>query len=87
MMRRLGQFVAKGRAMANEFRLAFDDIAKQAELDELRAEIESLKKENAVTQAMDDLKSVEADINQRVMKKNPAPERVSQPDDADSKKT
>ena len=42
MMRKLGQFVAKGRAMANEFRAAFDDIAKQAELDELRKEIEDL---------------------------------------------
>lgn len=69
MMRKLGQFIAKGRAMANEFRVAFDDIAKQAELDELRAEIENLKKENAVTQAMDDLKAVEKDINRSVMDK------------------
>lgn len=67
MMRKLGQFVAKGRAMANEFRVAFDDIAKQAELDELRAEIDSLKRENAVTQAVDDLKAVENDINQKVL--------------------
>lgn len=72
MMRKLGQFVAKGRAMANEFRVAFDDIAKQAELDELRAEIENLKKENAVTQAMDDLKAVEKDINRSVMDKERA---------------
>lgn len=67
MMRRLGQFVAKGRSMANEFRSAFDDIAKQAELDELRAEIESLRKENSVTQAMDDFRAVEKDINASVM--------------------
>jgi len=39
MMRRLGQFVAKGRAMANEFRSAFDDIAKQAELEDLREQV------------------------------------------------
>ncbi|MEM1036003.1 MAG: Sec-independent protein translocase protein TatB [Pseudomonadota bacterium] len=69
MMRRIGQFVAKGRAMANEFRLAFDDIAKQTELEELKAEIDSLKRENSVTQAMDDLKAVEQDINANVMAK------------------
>ena len=44
MMRKLGQFVAKGRAMAREFQSAFDDIARQAELDELRKEIEDLRR-------------------------------------------
>lgn len=89
MMRKLGQFVAKGRAMANEFRLAFDDIAKQAELDELRAEIESLKKENTVTQAMDDLKAIEKDINQSVMDKERAattkPAEETQEDSSDDR--
>lgn len=68
MMRRLGQFVAKGRAMAREFQNAFDDIARQAELDELRKEIEDLKRNNALTEAKDSLKAVEADINAAVMR-------------------
>ncbi len=68
MMRRLGQFVAKGRAMANEFRSAFDDIAKQAELEDLRNEIEDLKRDNALSAAVDDLKAVEKDINEQVLK-------------------
>ena len=72
MMRKLGQFVAKGRAMANEFRAAFDDIARQAELDELRKEIESLKRENAVNEAANELRAVEQDINQQVLKKEAA---------------
>lgn len=67
-MRKLGQFVAKGRSMANEFRAAFDDIARQAELDDLRKEIEDLKRDNALTQAVDDLKDVEKDINESVMR-------------------
>ncbi|MEO0982471.1 MAG: Sec-independent protein translocase protein TatB [Pseudomonadota bacterium] len=70
MMRRLGQFVAKGKALAAEFRSAFDDMARQAELDELREEIEDLKKENAVKQAADDLRAVEQDINASVMSKS-----------------
>lgn len=72
MMRKLGQFLAKGRAMANEFRSAFDDIAKQAELDELREEIESLKRDNEIAAAVDDLKAAERDINDSVMREHPA---------------
>ncbi len=71
MMRKIGQFVAKGRSMANEFRAAFDDIARQAELDELRSEIESLKRDNAVTEAVDELKDIERDINENVMREHP----------------
>ncbi len=71
-MRKLGQFVARGRSMANEFRAAFDDIARQAELDDLRKEIEDLKRDNAVTEAIDDLKSVEKDINDSVMREERA---------------
>lgn len=71
-MRKLGQFVARGRSMANEFRAAFDDIARQAELDDLRQEIEDLKRDNAITEAVDDLKSVEKDINESVMREEQA---------------
>ena len=71
-MRKIGQFVARGRSMANEFRAAFDDIARQAELDDLRKEIEDLKRDNAITQAVDDLKDVEKDINESVMREERA---------------
>jgi len=71
-MRKLGQFVARGRTMANEFRAAFDDIARQAELDDLREEIESLKRDNAITQAVDELKDVEKDINETVLREERA---------------
>ncbi|MEM9740992.1 MAG: Sec-independent protein translocase protein TatB [Pseudomonadota bacterium] len=72
-MRKLGQFVARGRAMAREFQGAFDDIAKQAELDDLRKEIEDLKRNNAMTEAKDSLSAVEADINAAVMRGDPSP--------------
>lgn len=86
MMRKLGQFVAKGRAMAYEFRAAFDDIAKQAELDELRQEIESLKRENEMTSAMKELADVERDINEKVMREHPnieGEEPEGSPEEAD----
>ncbi|MFZ5609884.1 MAG: Sec-independent protein translocase protein TatB [Pseudomonadota bacterium] len=36
VMRTLGRTVGKARAMAHEFRLGFDQLAREAELEELR---------------------------------------------------
>lgn len=82
MMRKIGQFVGKMRGMAREFQTAFDDIAKQAELDELRKEIEELKRDNAFKQAADDLKSMEDDLNAEVLRAEAAskPEPKTKPE-------
>ncbi len=48
LMNMAGKWAGKARAMANEFRKSFDEMARQAELDELRKEIEDLKKNNPV---------------------------------------
>ncbi len=69
MMRRIGQFVGKGRRMANEFRAAFDDIARQSELDDLRKEIEALKRGNALTEAREELETYADEVNRSVIKK------------------
>ena len=45
LMRMAGRWMAKARAMANEFRKSFDDMARQTELDELKREIDSLRNE------------------------------------------
>lgn len=83
MMRRVGQFVGKGRAMAREFQAAFEDIARQSELDELRKEIEDLKKDNTMKKAQDDLAAFEADVNSAVMEKHPTPKPAApKPDTA-----
>jgi sec-independent protein translocase protein TatB len=43
LMRKVGQFMAKMRGMAAEFRTSFDDMARHAELDELRKEVDALR--------------------------------------------
>lgn len=43
LLRKLGKMVSKARAMANEFRSNFDEMARQSELDELRKEVEALR--------------------------------------------
>lgn len=44
MMRKLGQFASRMRAMASEFRASFDEMARQSELDELRKEVEAMRR-------------------------------------------
>jgi sec-independent protein translocase protein TatB len=44
LMRKVGQFIGKMRAMAAEFRASFDEMARQSELDELRKEVEAMRR-------------------------------------------
>ena len=44
VLRRVGQFTAKMRGMAAEFRASFDEMARQSELDELKREVEALRR-------------------------------------------
>lgn len=42
-MRMAGNWIGKARAMADQFRKSFDEMARQSELDELRAELNALR--------------------------------------------
>lgn len=44
LLRRFGQFMAKVRGMAHEFRASFDEMARQSELDDLRKEVEAMRR-------------------------------------------
>jgi sec-independent protein translocase protein TatB len=56
MLRKLGQFTARLRSMAADFRSSFDEMARQSELDELRKEVEAMR-QSAATEASN------ADVN------------------------
>jgi len=43
LMRTMGQWAAKARGMADQFRRSFDEMARQSELDELRKELDELR--------------------------------------------
>jgi sec-independent protein translocase protein TatB len=66
LMRILGQWMAKARAMADQFRKSFDEMARQSELDELRAEIDSLRRERPFA-------GIEQTLNEPVLPYDPAP--------------
>jgi len=44
MLRKAGQFMGRMRGMANEFRSSFDEMARQSELEDLRKEVEAMRK-------------------------------------------
>jgi sec-independent protein translocase protein TatB len=58
MMHMAGKWAGQARALANEFRKSFDEMARQAELDELRKEIEDLKKNNPITEMANSMSEV-----------------------------
>ena len=43
LMRKMGQWTAKARGMADQFRRSFDEMARQTELEELRKELDELR--------------------------------------------
>ena len=55
MMHTVGKWVGKARSMADQFRKSFDEMTKQAELDELRQEIEALRRERPLASVANDL--------------------------------
>src|ERR1700749_29073 len=44
LLRTLGMWTAKLRGMAQEFRTGFDELARQAELEELKKEVDALRR-------------------------------------------
>jgi sec-independent protein translocase protein TatB len=55
LMRKAGQCSARLRGMAADFRANFDEMARQAELDELRKEVEALRNNNPLQDIKDEL--------------------------------
>ena len=72
MVRRVGQFMGKIRGMARDFQRSFDELGREAELDELRKEIDALKKANPVNDVKREFQSAEADV-MRASQERPHP--------------
>lgn len=68
LMRKVGQFLARLRGMAAEFRASFDEMARQSELDELRREVEAMRSGRLVTDSLagaeEPVRSAISDIEQ-----------------------
>ncbi len=68
LMRSAGKFVGQARRMAGEFTAAFDQMARETEMEELRQEIEALKKDNIVTKTKRELDESLAPVKEDLQK-------------------
>lgn len=80
MLNKLGRAMARARAMASEFRASFDEMARQSELDELRKEVEALRRGQGMVplgaEAEAAFRDIQTDLNQPL---TPAPTSVPTP--------
>lgn len=67
LLRQLGRFVGRMRAMADDFKTSFEDMARQSELDDLRKEVEALRNSQSLPILSDvktEMTSIESEIHQ-----------------------
>jgi sec-independent protein translocase protein TatB len=55
LFRKIGRWTAKLRGMAQEFRTGFDELARQAELDELKREVDALRRTTSLQDIRNEL--------------------------------
>src|SRR5690606_6065876 len=55
LFRKIGRWTAKLRGMAQEFRTGFDELARQAELDELKREVDALRRTTSLQEIRNEL--------------------------------
>lgn len=73
MMRKFGRFTGKMRAMAFEFKQGFDELGRQAELDELRKEVANLKKHTGLEELQDEFRQDKINLEKDVQSALAAP--------------
>jgi sec-independent protein translocase protein TatB len=77
MVRRVGRFVGKMRGLAREFQRSFDELGREAELSELKKEVEQLKKANPVTEMHKEFKAAEDEAIRAGAEDKPHPRTAS----------
>jgi sec-independent protein translocase protein TatB len=82
LMKMAGKWAGKARAMANEFRASFDEMARQTELEELRAEINAIKKINPLSDVQNSMADINNAVSQPAAAMSGAPAQA--PDDVSS---
>lgn len=86
--RTIGQWTGKARAMAREFHRSLDDMAREAELDDIKKSIENAGSGKGVSKAISDTVDPDGelgrafDVNEKpkpAAKTNPPPKAISKP--------
>jgi sec-independent protein translocase protein TatB len=54
VIRSVSQWVRKARSMAREFQSSLEEVAREAELDDVRREVQSISKDGSIREGMED---------------------------------
>jgi len=63
MMRKVGKMWGQARGLARDFQTSFEELGRQAEIEELRKEVESLKRGDAARDIQDELERTDREAS------------------------
>jgi sec-independent protein translocase protein TatB len=70
VLRSISSFVRKIKSMATQFHSGIDDLANEAEISDLRNQVQKLDDKSIMNSEIDELKSFEDDLNINSIKKH-----------------
>ena len=70
VLRSISSFVRKIKSMATQFHSGIDDLANEAEISDLRNQVQKLDDKSIMNSEIDELKSVKDDLNINSIKKD-----------------
>ena len=70
VLRSISSFVRKIKSMATQFHSGIDDLAHEAEISDLRNQVQKLDDKSIMNSEIDELKSFEDDLNINSLKKD-----------------
>lgn len=68
LMRMAGKVVAQARRLAGEFTAAFEQMARESEMEEMRKELEALKHDHAIAEAKRAVEDAVKPIDEEIRK-------------------
>jgi len=79
LMRMAGRLVAQARQLGSEFAAAFNQMARESEMEEMRREIESLKHNNVIAEAKRAVDDATKPLEQAIAKEEAGIAAASRP--------
>ena len=70
VLRSISSFVRKIKSMASQFHSGIDDLANEAEISDLRKEVNKIDKKTLIDDHVSEIKELEDDVNIKSIKKN-----------------
>ncbi len=70
VLRSITSFIRKIKSMASQFHSGIDDLANEAEISDLRKEVNKIDKKSLIDDHVGDIKELEDDVNVKSIKKD-----------------